>query len=529
MICIKHTHKKGTALVYVLAIIGAAAVLFAGTIQFVVSHVRYNVSLEPDEQAFHVAEAGIFFYRWYLAHELEGKTASQISDFWHNDPLGVDDNGDGDCDDPDTADGDGDGTEAYVVDYEGIGQFKICIVAPEQYSTVLTIESEGIATSSGITKKRKIRARQRKPSWSEFAILANADMRLRQGTEVFGPIHVNGGFQFDGVAHNIVSSSVETYYASDADVRATRPGVWAAANPTSSGHKYLDTDDSEHFLVGKRFPVTVQDFNSLTSNFNEIREQSIEDGTFFDSTKLGRMIILGQPTPQQMQVYEVEDYDSHNLAPDVPTEVCSGGYWKKEWYWNGWRWRLRWVWVEGTCTAIEPIVMDIPDDGVVYVQNNLWIEGVLPADYKVTFAAHHPSGSWKPRIFLGTDDIIYQDRDSDSVLGLTAEGNIELIKDPEPGASGSDKDELRIDAVLLSQYGRVGRSNFRDCEDTITIYGAIATNTRMGFGYNDGRCGGGGSGYQNRQLYFDGNLLYSPPPLFPTGGSYAVDLWEEIK
>ena len=525
---INQKRKKGTALVYVLGMIGAAAVLFAGIIQFTVSHVRYNVSLEPDEQAFHVAEAGIYFYRWYLAHELEGKTASQISDFWENDPLGVDDNGDGDCDDPDTADGDGDGTEAYVVDYEGLGQYKICIVAPEQYSTVLSIESEGIATSGGITKTRKIRARQRKPSWSEFAILANADMRLRQGTEIFGPVHVNGGFHFDGVAHNIVSSSVESYYASDSDVRATRPGVWAASNPTSSGYKYLDTDDSEHFLAGKRYPVTVQDFNSLTSNFNEIRERSIEDGTYFDDSGDGRMIILGQPTASQMQIYEVDDYDS-GFTPDVETEVCSGGYWEKEWYqdWRG-RWRYGWVWVDGGCTTIEPTVMDIPDNGVVYVEDNIWIEGTLPIDYKVTFAAHSTSSS-TPRIFLGTDDINYADRESDCVLGLTAEGNIELLENPEDGASGDDRDELNIDAVLLSQYGRVGRSNFGDCEDTITIYGAIATNTRMGFGYNDGKCGGIGSGYQNRNLYFDGNLLYSPPPLFPTGGSYAVDLWEEIE
>jgi hypothetical protein len=507
----KQKKNNGTALVYVLVMIGAASVLFAGTIQFVVSHVRYNVSLEPDEQAFHVAEAGIYFYRWYLAHSLEGRTASQIQDFWDpsNNPLGVDDNGDGECDE----------TEVYVADFEGIGQYKICIIAPERYSTVIMIESEGTVTVNGVTRTRKIRARQRKPSWSEFAILANADMRLRQGTEIFGPVHVNGGFHFDGVAHNIVSSSVESYYASDSDVRATRPGVWAAANPTSSGQKYIDTDDREHFLAGKRYPVVIQDFNSLTSNFNEIRDMAIEDGTYFDSSGEGRMIILGAPSATQMSIYGVDGYNS-DFDPDVEMETCSGGYWQR----IGWRW----YWIPGSCTSIDPIVMDIPDNGVVYVEDNIWIEGVLPEDYKVTFAAHDP-GSRQPQIFLGTDDLTYANRDSDCVLGLTAEGNIELIKDPEQGDDSNDRSELVIDAVLLSQYGRIGRANFGDCKDTITIFGAIATNTRMGFGYNDGHCGGIGSGYQHRNLYFDANLLYSPPPLFPTGGSYAVDLWEEIK
>ncbi len=55
------------------------------------------------------------------------------------------------------------------------------------------------------------------------------------------------------------------------------------------------------------------------------------------------------------------------------------------------------------------------------------------------------------------------------------------------------------------------------------MYGAIATNVRMGFGYTDG------TGFINRSLMFDNNLLYSPPPLFPTGNTYAIDLWDEIE
>ncbi len=520
----------GSALIYVLMMVSAASVLFAGTIQFVTSHVRYNVSLEPDEQAFHVAEAGVFFYRWYLAHNIEGKTSSQVQDFWDGNPLGMDDNGDGDCDDPDTVDGDGDGTEAYVANYEGIGQYKICITPPQTYSTVLHIQSEGTATSGGVTKKRIIRARQRKPSWSEFAILANADTRLSSGTVVYGPIHVNGGFQFDGVAHNIVTSSKTTYI--DPDTGQTRPGVW-----TSWSSGYNSTLGSYVFRAGKRYPTPVQDFNSITSNFNEMRDIAIVDDMFFDNSKEGRYIVLKtdatHPTQGTMEVRRVESYNS-DFTPTF-AQTCTI---TQEWQKVG----KKWKWVDvTTCVDEAPIIKNIgvaaggdPYAGIVYVQDNVWIEGTLPEGVKLTIAAHD-SGSVNPRIFIGMADIDYKKRDSDCVLGLSAEGNIELVRYSEgqhTAPSGSDLETLNIDAVLLSQYGRVGRNNWSDCKDTITLYGAIATNTRMNFGYiGTVWCDGANRplGFQNRNLFFDGNLLYSPPPMFPTGSTYAVDLWEEVK
>lgn len=527
MINFTRIKNKGTALVYVLAIIGAASVLFAGTIQFVTSHVKQSTSLEADQQAFHVAEAGIFFYRWYLAHNIEGKTAGQIQDFWDGDPLGQDDNGDGDCDDPDTADGDGDGTEAYVGDYEGIGQYRICITPPQTYSTVLHIQSEGTATSSGIAKKRTIRARQRKPSWSEFAILANADTRLSAGTEVFGPMHVNGGFRFDGVAHNIVTSSETTYR--DPDTGYTRPGVW-----TDWSNEYNNNLHSKVFKAGKRFPVAVQDFNGVTSNFDEMRDLAIVNDMYFDNSGQGRYVILkvdgSDPTKGTMEIYIVDSYDS-NYTP-ILAESCHDESVCIKYRPNG---SCRKWGTQEVCSSQDPIIKNISAENaqIVYVNDNIWIEGNLPVDTKLTIGAHDP-GSAQPRIFIGMDDIEYEDRDSDCVLGLAAEGNIELIRNSEGLHSVNDSDErheLVIDAVLLSQYGRVGRDNWSDCKDTITLYGAIATNARMGFGYaNNVYCENAWrpNGFEYRNLFFDGNLLYSPPPMFPTGSTYAMDLWEEV-
>ncbi len=528
----KYYSKKGTALVYVLTVIAAASVLFAGTIKFVISHVRYDTTLEPKTQALHIAEAGVYFYRWYLAHNIEGKTASQIAAFWNNDPLGVDDNGDDDCDDADTADGDGDGTEAYVVDYKDesnniIGQYKICVTPPQLYSTVIHIKVIGSTTSSGVTQKRIITARLRRPSWSEFAILANGMTRLSEGTEVYGPMHVNGGFHFDGVAHNIVSSSVTTYYDGDGDVHGTRPGVWASKKPSNPGKDTsVDEDDSEHFLAGKQFPVVAQDFNSVTADFDEMR-QAAQSKMVYDEKDhknidlyygrqgQGRYIEFGVPSANKMRIRRVRNNGVDWTTYGV-TRINNG----------------------------DTDIFDIPDDAVIYVRDNVWVKGTIPNGKKITIAAHD-SGWRSPKIFLGEDDIFYEDYEHDTVLGLAAENDVAFLmkaglnghEEGDINAShGSDYEILHIDAVLLSQKGRVGWGYDRDfhnwsernqwlnkVKDTIELYGAIATNERMGFGYTNG------AGYEHRNLMFDNNLLYSPPPLFPTGNTYAIDLWNEIK
>lgn len=478
--------SKGSALVYVLVVIGAASVLFAGTIRFVVSHVRYDTTLEPDMQAFHAAEAGVYFYRWYLAHNVEGRTVSQIEDFWANDPLGVDDNGDGVCDD----------TEAYVAQYEGIGQYRLCVTPPEPFSTIVRVRSEGQAVSSGVVQSNVVHARFRKPSWSEFAVLANAAMRLSEGTVVYGPMHVNGGFRFDGVAHNVVSSSVSTYDDPDTWYFDSRPGVW-----TNWSSEYNQSLGEYVFQAGTEFPVVAQDFNSVTADFEVIRQSAVDMGLYFGPEEHGVFIELGKPDPHQMRVTRVNRYD-HNTFNIT---------------------RLK--------NHTEE-VFDIPDIGTIYVRHNVWVEGIVPADKRLTIAANNPAHGQVARIFLGTDDIFYDDRESNSVLGLISEGNIEIIRDCDGdlGApDGSDEETLNIDAVLLSQFGRVGRDLWSwDYKDTITIFGAIATNTRMGFGYVTG-WPQGDVGFEHRNLVFDGKLLYYPPPLFPTGSSYVIDMWDASK
>nr|MBP7822657.1 hypothetical protein [Candidatus Moranbacteria bacterium] len=112
--------------------------------------------------------------------------------------------------------------------------------------------------------------------------------------------------------------------------------------------------------------------------------------------------------------------------------------------------------------------------------------------------------------------------DCTDMIGLIGQNDVEVYR--------QSNDILRLDASLLAQTGRVGRANYTGgfaLRDTITVYGAIASNERYGFAWAD-MLGNHVSGYETRNLYYDNNLLYCPPPYFPTGSQYTLDLWEEL-
>jgi hypothetical protein len=115
---------------------------------------------------------------------------------------------------------------------------------------------------------------------------------------------------------------------------------------------------------------------------------------------------------------------------------------------------------------------------------------------------------------------------------------IALIAQNDFNVGWQSSDTLRIDAAIIAQNGRVGRyyyhpsslqSQSNHCEpyDTrqkITLYGMIMSDQRYGFGYTDG------SGYMEREIIFDPNLLYNPPPSFPlTTDQYDLISWDEVK
>jgi len=166
-----------------------------------------------------------------------------------------------------------------------------------------------------------------------------------------------------------------------------------------------------------------------------------------------------------------------------------------------------------------------PANGLVFLEDNVWVEGTISSARLTIAAGRFPESSSTNANIIVNEDIRYTNYDGADVLGLIAQGNINV------GLVSNDV--LTIDAAIVAKNGRAGRYYYRyafskSCSpyhqrDTINLFGMIATKERYGFAYTDG------NGYETRNIIYDGNLLYGPPPSFPlTSDQYQTISWREL-
>ncbi|QQS21346.1 MAG: hypothetical protein IPL87_02415 [Candidatus Moraniibacteriota bacterium] len=128
---------RGSAMVFVLVISSVAAIVLSGLVTFVVSNVKYSLEAAKREEALQIAESGAHFYRWYIAHKLDGKNTEQMNEFWQLSsprPYGVD--------------------TPYEADFLGIGRYRIVVTPPQATRLFSRLSRQG-----GHTLLRKRRER----------------------------------------------------------------------------------------------------------------------------------------------------------------------------------------------------------------------------------------------------------------------------------------------------------------------------------------------------------------------------------
>ena len=363
-------------------------------------------------------------------------------------------------------------------------------------------------------------------------------MRFGSGTTVNGKIHSNKGIRFDGLATNVVSSSLTSYDDPDHTESPTKLefGVHTHVISGTVVDSYRPNEVPPHsvdsrtdvFQAGRQFPVAQMDFTSVVSDISYMRTQAIAIGTKFDNSGVGRKIIL--KTDGKFDIYKVSTYDasanaitgfagkknSNGSGSDCTTPVntvgsdvqCKDKTGSSSCYCP----RSSW-------TGDLKLTYDIPDNGVIFVANNIWLGGIINTK-KVSIVAAELSdesgySGVTKNVYLGMDNLLYTNTDGSDIIGIIAQKDVEIVRD--------SLTNLTIDGALLAKDGRVGRSYYNGItKNSITVNGSMATNQRYGFAYTDG------TGYITRNLNFDNNLLYYPPPYFPTGTEYSIDQWDEL-
>ncbi len=467
--------NRGQMLIQVVVFTTIATVLLAGLLQWAAGNIIATREAVKREEAIQIAEGGVDYYRWHLAHA--------PNDFK-----------------------DGSTTQGtyvhYVYDTNGniLGTFALNITQPATGTTLVLVKSTGTVASTTIA--RSIAAKYAIPSLAKYAVASNDNLRFGAGTVVYGPIQSNGGIHFDGIAHNLISSALSTYV--DPDFGTTQFGVYTQSSPADPQPPAALPTRNDVFQAGRLFPVPTIDFTGMTANLSQLKTLAQGGGKYIaTSGAQGYHIVF--KTDDTFDLYKVTALQA--IPNGCINDLSQTG-------WGTWS-----IKSSGGQTLVGNY--PIPANGIVFVEDNVWVDGQINTARVTVAAGRFPDNpATRPAITVNTN-LLYTSYTGSDVIALISQGDVNtgLISD----------DNLEIDAALVAQNGRVGRDYYdSSCganyiRTTLTLYGMIATYTRYGFAYTDG------TGYGTRNITYDANLLYGPPPSFPlTSNQYSMVSWQEV-
>lgn len=474
-------NKRGFLLWPVMMAVFVSVLLLSGLSVWLAGDVRLTNRMIAREEALRIAEAGIDYYRWLLAH---------YPDHYIDNPGPI---------------------QKEFRDSEGDlkGFFSLSITPPLAGSSVIKINSEGISYIKEREIKRVIEVSLGIPSLARYAVIANSNMRFGEGTEIFGLIHSNQGIRFDGLAHSLVTSAVVDY--DDPDHSGGREfGVHTHIHPVDPLPPADIPWRSDVFLAGRKFPVPAIDFVGIIYDLAVMKIRSQEEGHYISSSdSFGYRILLKEDNS-----YDLFKVNSLTLLPSQ----CNNTLEQTDW--SSW----------SIASGGEDFLgnFPFPDNNLIFVEDDVWVEGKIDKARITITAARFPDSPNNRASIMVNNDILYTNYDGQDVIALIAQNNINI-----GWLSSSD---LEINAALIAQNGRVGRHYYRPpsytsvycgpnhIKNKISLYGTIITNSRYGFAYTDG------TGYQIREIYYDNNLFYNPPPFFPAfADNYDIISWREVE
>jgi hypothetical protein len=468
--------NRGQILIQVIVFSTIASVLLGGLLSWASGNIVATREAVKREEAIQIAEAGIDYYRWHLAHSSN------------------------DFQDGSTTPG---AYVHYFYDINGniLGTFTLNITPPATGTTLVLVKSTGTVASTTIS--RSIAAKFAIPSLAKYAVVANDNLRFGAGTVVYGPIDSNGGIHFDGVSHNLISSALSSY--TDPDFGLNEFGVYTQVSPADPQPPASVPTRNDVFQAGRLFPVPAVDFTGMTANLSQLKTLAQSGGKYISASGAQGYHIIFKTN------------DTFDLYKVTTLQAIPGGCVNDLSQTNWGTWSIK---SSGGQTLVGNY--PVPTNGIIFVEDNLWVDGQINTARVTVAAGKFPDNpATRPAITVNTN-LLYTNYDGSDVLALISQGdvNVGLFSD----------NSFEIDGALVAQNGRAGRDYYdANCgasyiRSTLTLYGMIATNLRYGFSYTDG------TGYATRNITYDANLLYGPPPSFPlTSNQYSLISWQEVK
>ncbi len=170
------------------------------------------------------------------------------------------------------------------------------------------------------------------------------------------------------------------------------------------------------------------------------------------------------------------------------------------------------------------------DCGLIFVEGNAWLEGVVAS--KVTVVVGKFAGSGSGADVMLRNDLTYTTTDGSVGLTVIAERNVMI-------AANSPMD-MTLHGIFVTVSGYFGRNNYYspsggctglyEPRGSLTILGTIVSNYTPITNWANGCFGGNAAGYQTRSLTVDTGNSNNPPPYTPTVSATKIfTSWQQTQ
>jgi len=305
--------SKGIITTYVLVFGGIFVLLLSGLFGFILLQHKQSLQKVAWTESLEIAEAGINYTRWHLAHAPADFGFSGTYDY--KDPEG-----------------------------EVIGSYIIEITPPSGCDSFVQIISTG-STLQYPQVQRKIEVKYAKQALVKYAFLTNSNVWFGEDESLRGPVHSNGGIRMDGLQNSLFTSAKETYICGGehgCEPPQEKPGIWGGGEGGGQGLW--------------QFPVSVVDFDSITQDLASLKADAESFGIYI-------------PTPVALG-YHIKFKDNGTIDVFRVKKVQ-----QKVWGWDGEDWVHESNDIESEEFYANYTLPETC--APIFIENNVWVDGVV--------------------------------------------------------------------------------------------------------------------------------------------------------
>ena len=468
----------GSILVVTVVFVGLFSLLFGSLLNYLLTQYHWAGSRTEEERALDIAEAGVEYYRWHLAHYPD-----------------------------DLRDGTG-AAGPYVHVYEDpevgpIGEYSLQIGGETLCGHVQVVH----ATSTGHTYQdpsiqRTIVVKIARPTVADYSYVVDSNVWAGSDRTIIGPYHSNGVIRMDGDNHSAVTSKIGTTSCSGAGLggcsgtiagvygTGDHPEWWRSAQPDIPFTNF-DYDFGQMESLAQSSGIKLNKIsNDATGPYGySLVLQSNGTGSIYRVTSV-TWIPATTPGMQSVSLTEI----------------------------------LGTIGTKRQLIETRTIPTACP---LIYASDRVWLEGTVSG--KVTVVAND-TGAAMPDLFL-QNNLTYGTTTGRDGVTVLAERNL-LIPLYVP-------DTMNISGVFIAQKGSFGRAAY-DRSDVSSSYRSYITRTALnttGTVVSKLRTGTRWSGtdpdpegFLTRNDYYDRSLAKSPPALTPfTSPDFHFIEWREVQ